>query len=487
MGLTRLGKFTLTIVVIVLAAYWLRTHPEALQGFRLPELPPRPPRVEATPRPVRTPRLIERTPQPQPTPLPRLIVPTPDDQPGPGLTARGIGRAQYEAGNYAGAIANLNRAITSNPLDIESITLRENAYALLPGRPVWEIVVVGPFSGPQEQYGLQILFGVHYAQRGANQSGGIRGRRIVLRFFDDKANAEEAVRVAGGIVRDNNALALVGHYNSRATLAAGPVYQSNGLPAITSTSTNPAIANLGDYIFRVVGHDGEQARALANAIWGEGHRTTLVFTDDEDAYSRGLAENFQRLYEQRGGRIIKNTFTVNGEIQIKVDPRDAQAVLVTGEYADAGKIARMLRDLGSSAPILGGDAVYSQGLFASGGDAVRGVRATAFYHYTVRNSPLLPRAEEFAKAFEAAVGAPANQNMATSYDAVSLLFNAMRDGAVTREGIQTYLASIGRSRPAYIGVTGRIAFDGNGEAIRKPWVLVRARQQDFVADKVVAP
>jgi branched-chain amino acid transport system substrate-binding protein len=486
-GLTRLGKFTLTVVVLVLAAYWLRTNPDALQGFRLPELPPRPPRVEATPRAVRTPRAVERTPQGLPTPLPRLDVKPPNDQPRTDLSARDIGREQYEAGNYAGAIANLSRAITVNPLDIQSIALRENAYALLPGKPIWQIVVVGPFSGAQEQYGLQILFGVYYAQRVANQAGGIGGRRIVVRFFDDKANAEEAVRVAQQIVRDNEVLALVGHYNSRATLAAGPVYQSTGLPAITSTSTNPAIANLGDYIFRVVGHDGEQAKALANAIWGEGHRTTLVFSDDEDAYSRGLAENFQRLYEQRGGRIIKSAFTVNGEIQIKVDPRDAQAVLVAGEYADAGKIARMLRELGSSAPILGGDAVYSQGLFASGGDAVRGVRATAFYHYTVRNSPLLPRAEEFARAFEAAMRAPANQNMATSYDAISLIFNAMRDGAATRQGIQAYLASVGRSRPAYIGVTGRIAFDSNGEAVGKPWVLVRARQQDFVADKVVAP
>jgi branched-chain amino acid transport system substrate-binding protein len=431
--------------------------------------------------------MIERTPQPQPTPLPRLDVPPPADQPSPGLSARDIGRAQYEGGNYAGAIANLSRAITANPLDIQSITLRENAYALLPGRPVWEIVVVGPFSGAQEQYGLQILFGVYYAQRGVNQAGGIRDRRVVVRFFDDKASAEEAVRVAQQIVRNNNAIALVGHYNSRATLAAGPVYQSNGLPAITSTSTNPAIANLGDYIFRVVGHDGEQARALANVIWGEGHRTTLVFSDDEDAYSRGLAENFQRLYERRGGRVIKNSFTVNGDIQIKVDPRDAEAVLVTGEYADAGKIAKMLRELGSTAPILGGDAVYSQGLFASGGEAARGVRATAFYHYTVRNSPLLPRAEEFARAFEAAMGAPANQNMATSYDAVSLIFNAMRDGAVTRQAMQSHLASVGRSRPAHIGVTGRIAFDANGEAVGKPWVIVRARQQDFVADKVVAP
>ena len=471
MGLTRFGKVSLTLVVLLLVGYWFYTNPDAARNLR-PRYPPRPPQAERRPSPVPAPR-VETT----PAPTPRTEA----------QSARVRGREQYAAGEYTGAIASLGRAITANPLDIESITLRENAYALLPGKPVWEIAVAGPFTGLQEQYGLQILFGVQYAQRQANQAGGIRGRRIVVNFHDDKASAEEAIRVAQRITGNPDVLAVIGHYNSRATLAAGPLYQSAGVPEITSTSTNPAIAELGDYIFRVVGHDGEQARALANAIWKEGHRTTLLFADPEDAYSRGLAENFQRLYEQLGGQVISNPFTVNGEIRIRADPREANAVLVTGEYSDAGKIARVLREMGSSAPIFGGDAVYSQGLFASGGDAVRGVRATAFYHYTVRNSPLLPRAEEFARQFEAAMGAPANQNMASSYDAATLVLNALRDGSSTRQAIQAYLSSVGRSRPAHIGVTGKIAFDANGEAVGKPWVLVRARERDFVADRVIVP
>ncbi|MGH2404380.1 MAG: ABC transporter substrate-binding protein [bacterium] len=471
MGLTRFGKATLTLVVLLLLGYWFYTHPEAARDLRLPRVPALP-RVERTPSPTPAPR-AETT----PAPAPRIE----------GLSARERGRTQYEAGDYVGAIASFGRAITANPFDIESITQRENAYALLPGKPVWEIAVAGPFSGPQEQYGLQILFGVHYAQRQANQTGGIRGRRIVVHNHDDRASAEEAVRVAQRITSDSGVIAVIGHYNSRATLAAGPLYQSAGVPAITSTSTNPEVAKLGEFIFRVVGHDVDQARALANAIWKEGHRTTLVFGDQEDAYSRGLAENFQRLYERLGGRVITNPFTVNGEIRITADPREADAILVTGEYADAGKIARMVRDMGVAAPILGGDAVYSQGLFASGGEAARGVRATAFYHYTVRNSPLLPRAEEFARQFEAAIHAPPNHNMATSYDAASLVFNALREGSTTRQAIQVYLAGIGRSRPAYMGVTGRIAFDANGEAVGKPWVLVRARERDFVTDRVIVP
>jgi branched-chain amino acid transport system substrate-binding protein len=482
MGLTRLGKLTLTLVVLLLLGYWFSTNPEALRSFRLPQWSR--PQAERTPTPTR-PLRVERTPAPTPgfqaerTPA---VTPRTDAQ-----GARDLGRQQYASGDYAGAIATFGRAVTADSLDIESLTLRENSYALITGKPVWEIVVVGPFSGAQQQYGLQILFGVYYAQRQANQAGGPRGRKVVVNFFDDKASAEEAVRVAQRITADSEVLAVVGHYNSRATLAAGPLYQGAGVPAITSTSTNPAVATLGEYIFRVVGHDGEQAKALANAIWGEGYRTTVVFVDREDAYSRGLADNFQQVYERLGGRVAVNPFTVNGQIQITASLDGVDAVLVTGEYADAGKIASLLRDVGSNAPILGGDAVYSQGLFASGGEAARGVRATAFYHYTVRNSPLLPRAEAFAKQFETVMHAPPNHNMATSYDAASLILNALRDGASSRRAIQTYLAGVGRSRPAYVGVTGRIAFDANGEAVGKPWVLVRARERDFVADKVIVP
>jgi len=467
MGLTRLGRLTLTLVVLALVGYWLYTNPEARERFR-PRFPPPVPPARSTPAP---PPAVRTTPLP-PTPA--------------GASARERGRQQYEAGDYAGAIASLGRAITASPFDIESIVVRENAFARLPGRPVWRVAVAGPFTGPDKQCGQQVLFGVYYAQRQANQAGRLP-RKIVVDFYDDQASAEAAIRVAQAITADQETVAVVGHCNSRATLAAGPLYEAVGVPMITATSTNPDIANLGEYIFRVVGDDNDQARALANALWQEGRRTVAVFVDNEDAYSRGLFDNFARRFTGFGGRVFTNPFTIGGEISISTDLREADAILVTGEYADAGKIARLVRDLGVAAPIVGGDAVYSQGLFAYGGEAARGVRATAFYHYTVRNSPLLPRAEEFARRFEAVIHAPPNHNMATAYDAASLLLKALAEAGGDRAAIQGYLAGIGRTRAPYLGVTGKIAFDENGEAVGKPWVLVRARERDFVADTVIAP
>src|SRR3989337_2726911 len=126
MGLTRLGRFTLTLAVLALLGYWVYTHPEILQRLRTPRVPAPPPHAAPFPAPA--------PPGPQVTPAPPRQVPG-------GLSARERGRLQYQAGDYAGAIASLGRAITANPFDVESLTLRENSYALLPGRPVWVLAV----------------------------------------------------------------------------------------------------------------------------------------------------------------------------------------------------------------------------------------------------------------------------------------------------------------------------------------------------------
>jgi branched-chain amino acid transport system substrate-binding protein len=493
MRLTGLGKLTLTLVVLVLLWAFLQSDPTLLSrlasAFRMPsgsqqDTPVRPERT-APPRERPRPESSDDKPRAE-TPAPPARTPRAPDAPSDDARTRGI--EQYRRGEYAAAIASFNRATTAYPFDIESITLRENAYALLSGRPTWTIAVAGPFSGASQQYGQQLLFGVHFAQRQINQLGGLGGRRVVVRYYDDAASAEQAVSIAQAITADADVLAVIGHYNSRATIAAGPIYEAAGVVAVTPSSTNPRVRTLGRFIFRVVGDDNAQGVVLANAARGLGARLAAVFFDREDAYSRGLADGFRRRFTSLGGAVIDNPYTTGGTVALGNDARNAELYVVTGEYGDAGRIAKLIRESGSRAPILGGDAVYSQGLFGAGGDAASGILATAFFHYTVRNAPLLPRAEAFSQAFEQALGAPANQNMATAYDAARLVLAAIGEGRTTRAGIQTYLAQIGRGSPAVIGVTGRIAFDVDGEAVGKPWVIVRARPQgDFVADRVVAP
>src|SRR3972149_4054501 len=130
MGLTRLGRFPPPLAVLALLGSGVYPPPEILERLRTPRVPA--PTPQAAPFPAPAP------PGPQVTTAPPPQVPS-------GLSARERGRVQYRAGDYAGAIASLGRAITANPFDVESLTLREDAFTLLPGKPVWRIAVAGPF------------------------------------------------------------------------------------------------------------------------------------------------------------------------------------------------------------------------------------------------------------------------------------------------------------------------------------------------------
>jgi ABC-type branched-subunit amino acid transport system substrate-binding protein len=60
-----------------------------------------------------------------------------------------------------------------------------------------------------------------------------------------------------------------------------------------------------------------------------------------------------------------------------------------------------------------------------------------------------------------------------------LIADAIRAGGARRAAIRDALAQVGRARPAYEGVTGRIAFDDNGDVPDKT-VLVGVVRGDRI-------
>jgi len=57
-----------------------------------------------------------------------------------------------------------------------------------------------------------------------NARGGIRGRLLALRTMDDSGRPEVAMRIAQQLVDDPAVVAVIGHVNSSASLAAGRIY-----------------------------------------------------------------------------------------------------------------------------------------------------------------------------------------------------------------------------------------------------------------------
>jgi ABC-type branched-subunit amino acid transport system substrate-binding protein len=58
-----------------------------------------------------------------------------------------------------------------------------------------------------------------------------------------------------------------------------------------------------------------------------------------------------------------------------------------------------------------------------------------------------------------------------AYDAARLAGEALRNGSQSRAGVREYLRSLGKGKPAYVGVSGPIQFDEEGWAIKRPMYL----------------
>jgi branched-chain amino acid transport system substrate-binding protein len=319
--------------------------------------------------------------------------------------------------------------------------------------------VAGPFT---TAYGASMRQGAELAAREVNANGGIGSRPLELRFVDDGADPDSALRVAQRLHDAPEVVAVVGHVNSGTMLNAAAAYEG-GLPAVATSATSGLISRLGDWVFRVAPSDSANSVELAR-VAREIDRPVAVLYENED-YGRGLADGFRNALAGSGGRVL----SVDPYLPTTADFRPylermrqqgAGVVFVAGLETDAARIIDQAREVGLEARFLGGDGM--EGLTGMGA-AYEGTLVGVLFHPDA--SPL---ATAFAAQFREAYGREPDSFAALGYDATRLIAEAARAAGADRASIRDHLAGVGREgRPAHEGVTGTIRFDENGDPVDK--------------------
>src|SRR5207302_1255738 len=127
-------------------------------------------------------------------------------------------------------------------------------------------ILVGEFgslTGPQATFGQSTHNGIMMAVDEVNAAGGINGRKIKVLTEDDQSKSEEASTAVTKLISQNGVLAVLGEVASSNSIAGADVCQSNKVPMITPSSTNPQVTRKGDYIFRVCFTDDYQGENIA--------------------------------------------------------------------------------------------------------------------------------------------------------------------------------------------------------------------------------
>lgn len=333
------------------------------------------------------------------------------------------------------------------------------------------IASAGPWS--TQPYAQAAKQGIELALAEVNERGGINGRRVEWRARDDEANGAKAAEIANEFLTSPEVVAVVGHVNSTAMVAAARVYDA-GLPAVAISTSSPDLTGISPWVFRVISSDSVNGIDAARFAQQMSFKSAAVLYEN-DSFGRGFADAFRRAY--RGDLMamepIPSDSIADYEPYIAyLRSRHPDLVLMVTVEGPGIALVREARRQQLGSAILGSDGWSGMAKYPTEASGIYVAQP-----FTATDSR--PEARRFVSAFEAKYGTVPNANSALGYDATMVVLNAIRAVGPDRKAIRDYLAGSGR-RPAYPGVTGAIAFDSTGDVKDKPFTMTRLEDGRFV-------
>src|SRR5215208_8206962 len=343
----------------------------------------------------------------------------------------------------------------------------------------------GDLSGRTSSFGQSTKNGVEMAADEINKAGGIDGRQIQIITEDDQGEPNKAATVVTKLINQDKVQAVLGEVASSNSLAAAPKAQEAKVPMISPSSTNPKVTQVGDYIFRVCFTDDFQgavaAKFAANTLKA---RKAAILGDFNSDYSKGMSQYFIQEFTGSGGQIVgQQTYTqTDADFKGQLTAIRALApdvIFVPGYYGQVGGIAKQAKELGITAPLLGGDGWDSPKLFELGGTALDGNYMVN--HYSTDDPS--PAVQKFVAAYKAKYGAVPDAIAALGYDAMNVLADAIKRAGTTESA---KLRDAIAQTKGFAGVTGSININESRDAV-KPAVVFELKDRKLNYKETIQP
>lgn len=344
----------------------------------------------------------------------------------------------------------------------------------------------GDLTGPTFNFGLSAKNGVLMAADEINQAGGINGRQIDIVIEDDKGSPEEAAQVTGKLIDRYQVIAIIGAGASGNSLASAPKAQSAHVPLIAPSSTNPAVTQVGDYIFRACFIDAFQgevmAKFAANTLKA---KRAAIMLDFNSPYSRGLTDFFEFSFAKLGGEIsVKQSYSqgdpdYRGQLSA-IKAANPDVIYIPGYYGDVAIIAKQARQLGLTVPLLGADGWDAPELWELGGDNLNGSYISNHYSADDPSETI----QKFVHSYRQRYGnLTPDAHAALAYDALRFLAEAIqRAGTTDGPKLRDALAETKN----FAGVTGIISMDRDRNAV-KPAVILKLEDLKYIYEATIQP
>jgi len=293
---------------------------------------------------------------------------------------------------------------------------------------VIKIGFAAPLTGPQSHYGVEYQNGVTLAIEDANaEHPTLDGKpvKFELESVDDQADPKTATELAQKLV-DDKVSGVIGHFNSGTAIPASKIYSDAGIPQI-AMATAPALTAQGfKTTFRSMTSDTQQGSVMGQYVVNKLGAKKIAIIDDRSAYGQGLADEFEKAVKTAGGKVLKREYTNDkatdfSAILTTIKSIHPDIIYYGGADAQSAPMAKQLKRLGISAPLVSGEMTKTPDFLKIAGAEAEGTIAS------LAGLPLdkMPKGNDYASRYKARF----KQDVATyspyGYDATRVMITAM--------------------------------------------------------------
>ena len=336
---------------------------------------------------------------------------------------------------------------------------------------VIKIGVFEPSSGDSASGGKKEILGMQYANSQVPEiTLGGETYKVELVYGDNGSSTDKAPSAASSLVSAGVSVVL-GSYGSGVSMAGGPKFEEAGIPAIGVTCTNPNVTAGNNYYFRICFLDNFQADVLANFAMDKfDAKVAYCLGESGNEYDQGLIAFFKQVFEAAGGTVITDSFpTGNSDFNSylnKAKSEGADVIFIPVSIAYGVQIIKQAASLGIEAPFLGSDTCDDNMIL----EALNGTDLQLYVStfYQEGGSPEFDAGiKEYINTNSEALAANGGNDTisavtAMGYDAYFVALEAMKKAdSGDKAALMQILPSV-----TYTGVSGDIAFDEIGDAVR---------------------
>ncbi len=339
------------------------------------------------------------------------------------------------------------------------------------GENVIRIGVFEPLTGDSASGGKKELLGVQYANAETpTVTLGDVEYKVEVVYSDNGSTTDKAPSAAATLV-DKDISIVLGSYGSGVSMAASDTFDQAGLAAMGITCTNPNVTKGNEHYFRICFLDPFQGSVLANfAIEKCGAQKAFLLGELGNEYDQGLLTFFEQTFTAAGGEVVKADFPTNtADFTQYLNTAKAEGcdvIFTPVSIAYATQIVSQAARLEIGLPILGSDTLDDNKVL----EAAKGTD-TELYVSTFYQEGGSPEFDEGIKNYintnDDAMTANGGDDTisavsAMGYDAYYVALEAIKAaGSPDKAAVKAALPNV-----KYTGVSGEIAFDEIGDAIR---------------------